>query len=69
MVGAWVIFYIYGVKKRKMTTEDDLGKKDYQVTVNCRKPPGEPRSIGRQSHSILCSVYHVYKVVDLTSYA
>jgi len=36
-------------QKDQMTTSNDLDKKDYQATVNCRIPPSEPRSTGRQS--------------------
>lgn len=36
-------------KRYKMTTLDDLGKQDYQATMNCRIPLGEPRSTSKQS--------------------
>jgi len=51
-----------------MTTQDDLGKKDYHVTMNYRIPPGESRSTCRKSPQMLCLVYHVYKVADSASY-
>ena len=36
-------------QKDQMTTQNDLGKKDSQVTVNCIIPPDEPTSTGKQS--------------------
>jgi len=56
-------------QKDQMTTQDDLGKKDYQVTMNYRIPPGESRSTGRWSPWMMYSLYHVYKAVDSASYA
>lgn len=50
-----------------MSTHGTLGIKDYQITVNYRIPPAELRSTGRKSHRMLCSLYHVYKVVDSAS--
>ena len=45
-----------------------LGKRVYQETVNYRIPPGEPRSLGRQSPQMLCLVYHNFKAADSVHY-
>lgn len=55
-------------QKDQMTTQVDLGKKDYQVIMNCKIPPGEPRTMGRQSPRMLCSVYRIYKAEGSSSY-
>jgi len=55
-------------QKDQMTTMDDLGKEDYQATVNCRIPPGEPRCMGRRSPRMLCLVYHFCKAANSASF-
>ena len=45
-----------------------LGKRVYQEIVNCRIPLGKPRSMGRSSPRMMCSVYHNFKVADSVHY-
>ncbi len=54
-------------QKDQMATLNDLGKKDYQATVNYKIPPVKLRSTRRQSPRMLCSVYHIRKVAELDS--
>lgn len=48
--------------KKEINKRGKLGEKVYQATVNYRIPPREPRSMGRQSPQMLCSVYHSVQV-------
>lgn len=47
-----------------MTNQDNLGKRDYRVTVNCRIPRNKLKSMSRESPRMVFSMYHVYKVAD-----